>query len=51
MWNLGKKMVQKNLFAGQKYRHRPREWTCGHSWGRGGWDELGVALTYIHYHV
>lgn len=30
------KMVLMNLFAGQKWRHRCREWTCGHSGGREG---------------
>ena len=34
-------MVQMNLFVGQEWRHRHKEWTCGHSGGRGGWDELG----------
>lgn len=30
-------------------------WTQGEGeeegWGRGGWDELGMELTYIFYHV
>ena len=26
--------------AGQQHRHRYREHTCVHSWGRRGWDEL-----------
>ena len=30
-----------NLFARQEQRCRCREGTCGHSRGRGGWDELG----------
>ena len=34
-------MVQMNLFARQEQRCRCREGTCGHSRGRGGWDELG----------
>ena len=29
-----------DLFAGQEQRHRCREWTCGHSGGKKGWDEL-----------
>ena len=29
-------MVLKNLFAGQQWRHRHREQTYGHGWGRGG---------------
>ena len=37
--------IQKNgtdePIAGQEQRHRHREWTCGHSGRRGGWDELG----------
>ena len=40
-------MVQMNLFAGQEYRHRCREWTCGHGeGGRGGgmnW-EIGIDI-------
>lgn len=46
-WNLKKKMVQVNLFAGQGQRHRHREWTCGHEEGM-NWK---IGLTYIHYHV
>ena len=33
MWNL-KNMVQMSQFAGQKLRHRCREWTYGHQGGR-----------------
>ena len=33
------KMVQMNLFTG--IGRRLREQTCGHSWGWGGWGELG----------
>ena len=36
-----RKMVQMNLFAGQEYRRRCRERTCGHRAERGGWEELG----------
>ena len=32
-------MVLMNPFAGQQWRHRHREQTCGPSWGRRGWDE------------
>ena len=32
-------MVLMNLFAGKKWRHKDREWTCGHSRGKRGWDE------------
>ena len=28
-----RKMVLMNLFAGKEWRHRYREWTCGHSVG------------------
>ena len=35
-----KKMVQMNLFAGPELRGSHRDWTCGHSGGRRGWDEL-----------
>ena len=34
-------MVPMNLFAGQEQRRRHRERTCGHGWGKGGWDVLG----------
>ena len=34
-----RKMVLMNLFAEQEQRYRQREWTCGHSRGRRGWDE------------
>ena len=36
-----RKMVQINPFAGQEWRHRRRELTWGHRWGRGAQDELG----------
>ena len=35
-----RKMVLMNLFAGQEYRRKHREWACGHSRGRRGWDKL-----------
>ena len=34
-----RKMLLMNLFAGQQWRQRRREQTCGHSRGRRGWDE------------
>ena len=34
-------MVLMNPFAGQDWRHRHREQTCGASGGRRGWGELG----------
>ena len=36
-------MVLMNLLAGQQWRHRNREQTCGHSGARRGWDELRIA--------
>ena len=42
-----RKTVLMNLFAGQEWRCTHREWTCGHSRQRRGWDKLRkVALTY-----
>ena len=42
-----RKMVLMNLFAGQEWRCRCREWTCRHSGGkRVGWLER-VALKQI----
>ena len=32
--------VLMDLFAGQQWQHRHKEQACGHSGGRGGWDEL-----------
>ena len=40
-----RKIVLKNLCAGQGQRDRHREQTCGHSWGRRGWDELRETFT------
>ena len=42
------KMVLVNLFAGQSWRHRHREQTCGHSRGRRKWDELREQHGNIH---
>ena len=38
-----RKMVQMSQFAGQKLRHRCREWTYGHQVGKvvGGWGGGG----------
>jgi len=36
-----RKIVQVNIFPGQEWRCRLREWTFGHRQGRGGWDDLG----------
>ena len=33
-------MVPMSLFAGQQWRCRLREQTCGHRGGRRGWDKL-----------
>ena len=35
-----RKMVLMKLFAGQQWRHRHREQTCGHRGGGRGWDEM-----------
>ena len=40
LFDLPRKMVQMNLFPGQKQRYRFWEWTCGHRWGRRGWNEI-----------
>ena len=40
-----RKMVLMNLFAGQEKRCSCRERTCGHSGGRGGWDELRALIS------
>ena len=37
-------MVQMNLLAKQKCRHRCREQMYGHQGGKGGWDELGIGI-------
>ena len=37
---VSRKTVLMNLFAGKEWRHRHREWTCEHSGGRRGYDEL-----------
>jgi len=34
-----RKMVLMNLFAGQQWRRRHREQTCGHNGERRGWDK------------
>ena len=39
-------MVLMILFAGQESRHRCREWTCGHDWGRREWDDLSSTEIY-----
>ena len=36
-----RKIVPRNLYAGQQWKCRRGEETCGHSEGRRGWDELG----------
>ena len=35
-----RKMALMNLLAGKEWRHGCGEWTCGHSRGGRGWDEL-----------
>ena len=34
-----RKIVLMSLFAENEWRHRYREWTCGHDEGRRGWDK------------
>ena len=43
-----RRMVLVNLSAGQQWRRRHSEQTCGHSEGRRGWDELREQHGYIH---
>ena len=45
------KMVLMTLCAGQQWRCRDREHTCGHGRGRRGCDELGAAWKHINYHM
>ena len=33
-------MLLMSLLAGQQWRHRHAEQTCGHGGGRRGWEEL-----------
>lgn len=49
MWYLEK--WYQNQFAGQWNRAAAREQTCGHRWGRRGWDELRAALPQKHDHA
>ena len=42
-----RKMVLMNLFAGQQWRCRHREHTCGYRRGRRGCDELREQHWYI----
>ena len=49
-----RKMVQMNLFAKQKWRHRHREQMYGHQREKVGWDELGdwlyeLGIAYLLY--
>ena len=43
-----RKMVQMNLFAKEKYRHRCREQMYEHQGGKEGGDELGDWDWYIY---
>ena len=43
-----RKMVLINLSAGKEWRCRCREWTRGHSEGRGEWDELRKQHQHIY---
>ena len=42
MYVESRKMVLMSLYAGQQWRRRHSEQTCGPSAGRRGWDELRV---------
>ena len=42
-----RKLVLMKLSAGQQWRHRHREQTCGHSGGREG----GLTPAHTHYHL
>ena len=47
-----RKMVLMNLLAGQQWRCRCKQKTCGHNGERRGWEEWKrVALKHIHYHI
>ena len=39
-------MVQMNWFAGQKLRHRCREQTYGHQWGKAAVGGCGVGMNW-----
>ena len=41
-------MVQLDLFAGQEYKHRYREWTGGPRQKREGWDILEEQKWHIY---
>ena len=40
-------MVLMNLFAGKEWRRRCKEWTCGPSVGRRGWDEVSKCIDIV----
>ena len=42
-----RKTVLMSLFAGQEWGCRHREWACGHSRGRPGWDGLRESCWHI----
>ena len=46
-----RKMGVMNLLAGQHWRHRHRERTCGHRRGRRGWDERREQRGNMHITV
>ena len=39
-----RKMIQMNLFAKQKQRHRRREQTYGHQGGKEEWDDWEIGI-------
>ena len=42
-----RKMILMNLSVGKERRRRCREWTSGHSRGRGGWGELSSSFKEV----
>ena len=34
-----RKIILMNMFAGKEWRHRWKEWTCGHNGGRKEWGK------------
>ena len=35
--------IMMNMFAGKEWRHRWKEWTCGHNRGRKEWGQMEKA--------
>ena len=43
-----RRMVLRKLFLGKEWRHRCREWTCGHSVGRREWAKCRLQPQHMH---